>query len=209
MFAVHFIDSVGGKYRKIPIQPIEFETVLKSAGHSTVIIAALRNALIMDFYKKNHDPGAIVRLALSALYEAQPLVEETLAVMTDESYLDVFNILEYMLEYEKTESLTLLDQREQLDAILMKNKRSARLSETARENAAVRKQEINDELLKILRIRSIAISVIYKIFKSDRVEMLISNSSTDPNKLFWLAMADPLPEVRDNASTYIYYVSRL
>ncbi len=210
LFARHFIitESSSPVFRKIPIEAESYENVLRAAGHSTVMIAALRNALIIDFYQKQHDPATIIQLALSQLYEAQPLVEETLSVLTDENYSDVLGILEYMLEFEKKESAELLKKRTDFEELLQSPKKSARLSEGARKELEDKLEAVNEQIFKILKVRQIAVSVVYKIYKSENINDLVSDEKTDPGKLLWLAMADPLPEVRDNASIYIYYIAR-
>jgi len=210
MFALEFLRlQPSAPYgRNLPVPVSAYEEVLRAAGHSTVIIAALRNALIMDFDNNGRDPGTIIKLALSPLYEAQPLVEETLAILINESYTEVMEILESMLAYQKETSIHLMQERDELDPVLKKTKNKSRISAASEAAMLLKRQGISEDLFQILRIRSIAISIIYKIFRSPHAEALISNPQTDPNKLLWLAMSDPLPEVRDNASTYIYYISR-
>ena len=209
LFANHFILSQSlPVYNKIPVVATAYEDVLKISGHSTVIIAALRNALIMDFYEKKHDPATIIRLSLSQVYEAQPLVEETLSVLIEESYTDVLKVLEQMLDYGKEESGDLFKQKTEKEKVLNKEKNKLKLTEVARQKLEDELQSLNEQLLKILKVRQIAVSVIYKIFKSEHINTWLGDKEKDPAKLLWIAMADPLPEVRDNASIYIYYIAR-
>lgn len=209
MFAHHFLNqSHNAASGNIPVAAALYEDVLSKAGHSTVIIAALRNALIIDFFEKKSDPVTLIELSLSTMYESQPLIEETLSVLMDESYDDVLAILKYMLDYKKDESRELLAQREKLDIIVSSEKYRSKMSADTMLKKGDEKQRLNDELVNVLKVRNIAISIVYKIFKSHRAEELLMNEQTDPTQLLWIAMADPLSEVRDTASTYIYYISR-
>lgn len=209
LFARHFKKQLSAEplYRKIPIPTSAYEGVLKRTTHSTVVISALRNALLMDFYEKN-DPSAIIKLSQSQLYEAQPLVEDTLSVLMNESYNEVQSILQTMLDFEKNECVSLIKHKTDFEKILTKDKTRGRLSEEAKSKTEEQLKATNDELFKIMKVRQIAVSIIYKIFKSDHIATWLADNKTDPSQLLWIAMADPLPEVRDNASIYIYYIAR-
>lgn len=210
MFARHFLQQQHALSpgRKLPVPAAAYEAVLKKAGHSAVIIASLRNALILDFYEKDKDSWAIIQLTQSHLYEAQTLVEETLTVLIEECYHDVFTILYRMLEYRKAESMDWESERETIDKMLNREKKRNRLSAQKIAEMEERRQWLSGMMAQVLRVRGTAISLVYKIFKSEQVALWIKDIEVDPNKLLWLAMGDPLPEVRDNASTYIYYISR-
>lgn len=209
LFAQHFLSIHASRENaSTPIPASAYEEVLTRAGHSTVIIASLRNALIMDYGFKGNDPATLIQLARSPQYEAQALVEETLSVLMDENYGDVFGILESMLGFELDSAAEWLSDRLDTEKLLASPKKTSRLSAEKLAGIKSELEETHAQLVTIARVRKMAISLIYKIFKSDRVEEWIRRPAYDPNRLLWMAMADPLPEVRDCASIYIYYIAR-
>ena len=196
LFALQFIDIESKKQPgKGLLGRDSYEAVLRSSNLSTIIIASLRNALIKNAHEEQ-DPSTIIELAQSQLYASQVLVEETLSVLIEENYSDVARVIERMLRYKKEESIHFYNEQQKLTQVLARDKKKPKLLEA------------ESEFYDILKVRQIAISVIYKIFRSDYIDTLLDKENISPIDLLWTAMADPLSEVRDTASTYTYYIAR-
>ncbi len=193
----------------MPIPAGSYERELEELRGYAVINGALRHALVMDYTFTKGDPSTLIALANSPVYSAAPLVMSTLTSLITENYSEVCAIIYQLLEYQKEESDPVEEELEEKEKLIEEGKKGkTRLSEEEIEQLNSEADELLSRLSPVLQVRKIAVQVIYEIFKSPVFEKGLYEGLHSPFELLWHAMSDPVAKVRDNASLYIYYISR-
>ncbi len=195
--------------RNIPIPATAYFKELERMGAGVAFMGAMRNALIMDYKSTGKDPGTLIDIAQSPIYEAYPLVADALLVMMNENYDDVYEILSYFIDFQKEEAEALEEINIKLCEIIEKGEKKYKISHNNSFEQIISKQkDIYSQLLSIIAVRKISTVLISEIFKSNIYQKKLYTETTDPQILLWKLMADPIGEVRDYVSLYIYYISR-
>jgi len=209
LFARTFLEiRRGASINKEPVEAAHYEKVLKEAGSYAVIMGAMRNALIMDYHYCREDASVIIALAKSNLYESEPLIADTLNVLLEESYGECYTLVMQMLHQDRALSIGWATEKERIDRELKKLKKIRSVKPEIKESLAKEKAIVDRAMYPVLKLRKAAVSAIYKIYRSPLYRIYTEMPVNDPNLLLWEIMSDPIPEVRDNASIYIYYIAR-
>ena len=196
-------------HRNLPIPASAYFNELERMGAGVAFMGAMRNALIMDYKISGKDPLTLIEIAQSAVYEAYPLVSDALLIMMNENYDDVYEVLSYFIEYQLEEAEKLEEENIRLTEIIEKGENNYKRSNNKPFSLLIEEQkEIYNELYSIIAVRKIATVLINEIFKSSIYKKQLYSEATNPQILLWNLMADPIGEVRDYVSLYIYYISR-
>lgn len=210
LYARVFVSEESEKLAEgLPIPAETYERELETMKGYAVIAGALRHALLMDYGFTKGDPSALIGLANSPVYGAAPLVMTALTSLIVDNYHEVCNIIHQLLGYRKAESEPLAETMEDKERLIEEgNKGKNKL--TAEEIEALNREveELAGQLQPVIQVRKVAVQVIYEIFKSPVYARNLYEGIHSPFELLWDAMADPVARVRDNASLYIYYISK-
>ncbi|GET34548.1 hypothetical protein PbJCM13498_34110 [Prolixibacter bellariivorans] len=211
LFSKLFRDEENDKLPQpnLPIPAEAYKRELSTGKNYAVVRNALRTALISDYIDKEYDPHTIIQLACDQQYEVRQLIIDALAVLLSEDYPSVCRLVEQMLQYRRDQ---IAPSAEKLEDIELK------LEESHKHKKEYTPEEINqlkesfnkltDEMAPIIRIRRVATHTIYEIFKSNIYARGLYDEKHHPFRYLQKAMSDPIAQVRDNVSLYIYYISK-
>lgn len=183
------------------LQPASFYVnILNTVPLSSVLMAALRNAILMD-YTTSGDASTIIDLILdrSDNYNIRQLVNEVITTLIRENYEDHLFALEKRLL--KAPDAKEAKEIEEFNLLTRKIERNEADGEIIR-----RYKELSDSLFDLMALRRTAsVSIINGILLTDYFNLGLYN--TDVLALLWSLIEDEITEVRNDACTYIYYLS--
>lgn len=209
LFSQYFQEEENEKtdYPDLPISSEAYKENLQEGKNYAVIRNALRTALIQDYLEKNSDPKTIIDLACDQQYDVQQLIMDALAVFLDEDYKSVCELIEQMLKFRKRETET---KAKLLQEIELKIEESYKKEDSGIDVSALIKEQktLEESLIPVIRIRKVAIHTIYELFKSDIYAKQLFDENYHPINYLIEAMSDPIAQVRDTVSLYVYYISK-
>jgi len=211
MYALCFLkqEIANATEGKLLIPASSYENELQRMASYAVVQGGLRNALLMDYDRCMHEPATIIKLASSPVYGASSLLTEALAVLLNDNYEKAYDLISKMLVFQKQQSMPLVNEWQDLE---LRREQGGKVGEETDKNAVAKLNEQKIKLEKsldpLIMVRKTAIHSIYEIFRSPVFEYKLYTEETSPYELLWQAMADPIPQVRDTASLYIYYINR-
>ena len=183
--------------------------IIQQYGQQVVFIGAMRNALIMDYMESGKDPLTILTVAQSAVYEAYPLVIDTLKVLMNENYNGVFDLLKKFASFRLEEAEGFENEYVRLSKLIASSRKQKKdNSARSAEELMIEQKKVYDEMFPIISVRKVAAAFMNEIFKSEIFNQKLYDTDTDPLDLLWQLMSDPMGSVRDYVSLYIYYISR-
>ncbi len=193
-----------------------FEGLLAGEIEYAVMWGAIRNALLLHFFKERR-PEVLLALARSDSYGASGMVVEVLNCLVPEDYPASFALLAEMLRPRAEEGL-LTDRKDELEEQRRRLTRRLRQRDCShREEKLEKLGQTDAELAQILprlapalQSRRTAIKVLYDVYRSRWFAESIYREDGTPGRspldLLWQVLADPLDSVRDAATLHIYYL---
>jgi len=212
MLATLFVDEESQKLRKetLPVPASAYIKDLDDAKDYVVIWGALRNALIIDYRRTKEllnsqrgDPSTIIELAGNEVFSIQALVVDTLKVLVNENYNDVYDLIE--------ELLVIRNPRIKADIKEMDALEERMEEEGDSDKAEALHIEYKEMALKIapeINKCKVAVGTIYLVFKSEVYSKSLYSEDKNPFNLLWKSMKNEIAYVRDYVSLYIYYITK-